>query len=383
MPKITFFNLANADSIRVDLASGKKILFDFADRHAPDDDKELRCDLPAELRKDLGKRKNFDVVAFTHLDNDHYDGATDFFYFEHIKKYQGDVDGKPRIKMDMLWVPAAVITESLGHGDDVEAKAIQKEARERFKAKAGIRVFSRPGRLQEWCDENGVNLDERMGLVTDAGHVAPGFSREDDGVEFFVHSPFAKRQDENTVEDRNNDALVMQATFVVDDVETKLFLASDIEYGIIEDIVEITENRDRKERLEWDIFKLPHHCSYKALGLDKGENKTVPVPNVKKLFETYGNDGGVVVSTSETIPVKGDDRDNQKHANPPHRQAAAYYSQEVADPKDGEFKVTMEHPSAKKPEPLVIEIDEAKATVVLAEITGAAAVISKTAPRAG
>jgi len=111
MPQITFFNLGCADTTRIDLANGKKVLFDYADRRDPSDEDDLRCDLPTELREDLGDRDSFDVVAFTHLDNDHYDGATEFFYFEHIKKYQGDVDGEPRIKMDMLWVPAAVITE--------------------------------------------------------------------------------------------------------------------------------------------------------------------------------------------------------------------------------------------------------------------------------
>ena len=149
--------------------------------------------------------EHFDVVAFTHLDRDHYAGATEFFYFEHTKKYQGDVDGKRRIKMDEMWVPAAVITESFSADADVEAKAIQKEARERFKTKSGIRVFSRPERLREWCTRNEVDLEDRKQLVTDAGELVPGLNLAEDDVEFFVHSPFAIRQDENTIEDRNGE----------------------------------------------------------------------------------------------------------------------------------------------------------------------------------
>ena len=49
--------------------------------------------------------------------------ATDFFYFEHIAKYQGDVEGETRIKMTEMWVPAAAITEPLKRADDAEAKA--------------------------------------------------------------------------------------------------------------------------------------------------------------------------------------------------------------------------------------------------------------------
>src|SRR6185295_13827190 len=115
-------------------------------------------------------RDYFDVVAFTHLDRDHFCGATEFFHFEHAKKYQGN----GRIKIDVMWVPAAVITEE--GPEDTEARIIQKEARHRFKDGKGIRVFSRPERLGDWCKENGVSLDERRHLITDAGRVTPEYT---------------------------------------------------------------------------------------------------------------------------------------------------------------------------------------------------------------
>jgi len=207
--------------------------------------------------------------------------------------------------MDMLWVPAAVITERLGHDAEVEAKAIQKEARERFKASNGIRVFSRPGRLQQWCDDNDVDLEKRRQLITDAGQLAPEFTLANDDAEFFVHSPFAVRQDENTVEDRNADALVMHVTFDVDGTQTKLFLASDVDHEVLADIVKVTEAKKNTPRLEADIHKLSHHCSYLSLGPDKGDNKTKPALKVQRLFEHYAQEGCIVVSTSDTIPSKG------------------------------------------------------------------------------
>jgi hypothetical protein len=128
MHSVTFHNLGNADSTRISLDCGRKVLFDYANMRDPNDDEDLRCDLPKELRDDLGDRDYFDVVAFSHLDRDHYSGATDFFYFEHIAKYQGTVDGS-RIKMQVLWVPPA-ITEPLarrGHrgGAFGSSRAIQ------------------------------------------------------------------------------------------------------------------------------------------------------------------------------------------------------------------------------------------------------------------
>lgn len=383
MHSVTFHNIGNADCTRINLACGRKVLFDFADMRDPNDEDDLRCDLPTELRNDLGKRDYYDVVAFSHLDRDHYAGATEFFYFEHIAKYQEPVDGKPRIRMKVLWVPAAVITEPLDADADVEAKAIQKEARERFKAGKGIRVFSRPERLAQWCRDNGVDLEARRSSITDAGQLAPEFNLDQDGVEFFVHSPFATRQNEHTVVDRNCDSLVMQATFNAAETHTKLMLSADVTHDVLTDIVIVTEARKRGSRLEWDIFKLPHHCSYKSLSDERGTDKTKPVPKVKRLFEHFGQDRAIIVSTSDPIPQKGDERDRQDGANPPHRQAANYYKEDVAEPKDGEFKVTMEHPSTSKPKPLTITIDGRKATVKKESVAATAAAVSVRTPRAG
>lgn len=377
MPKVTFFPIGNADTTLIDLPGGEKILFDYANRRTPDDKDDRRCDLPFELRKDLGTRTYYDVVAFTHLDQDHYDGMTDFLYLQHSKRYQGKVDGKERIKMNMMWVPAAVITEEM---DEEESKVVQAEARYRLKQKSGIRVFSLPERLEGWLKDNGMKLDDVRHLITDAGRLIPGFTLDANGVEFFVHSPFATRQDNNELEIRNDDALVVQANFRVDGIETKLLLFADVNYDVINDIVKMTRYHGNEARLEWHIFKIPHHCSYTAIGPEKGENKTDPSDEVDWLYREQGQRGGIIVSTSKPTPVKGSDED--KDVQPPHRQAANYYT-EIKDEKDGDFVVTMEHPKATDPKPLVIEIDRFNATVKKSLVVGASALTSVSAPRAG
>ena len=110
MHKLNFFPLGNADCCRIDLADGRKILFDFADVRDSEDKNDNRIDLAEALRDDLSQseRSNYDVVAFTHSDDDHIHGATEFFHLEHAKKYQGD----GRIKIDELWVPAADLEKS-------------------------------------------------------------------------------------------------------------------------------------------------------------------------------------------------------------------------------------------------------------------------------
>ena len=369
MAKITFYPLGNADCCLIDFDSNRKMLVDYAHCREGENEEDLRIDLFKALHENLDESEKdfFDVVSFSHADEDHVRGSSEFFYFEHAKEYQND----DRIKIKELWVPAALILEKNLKND---AKVIRSEARYRLKQGEGIRVFSRPKKLEEWLNEEGLSLEDRQHLITDAGNLAPDFTKISDSAEVFIHSPFAFR-DGDQLQDRNEGSLVFQVTFFVDNQATKFILGADTTYDAWTDIVNITRNHGRDHRLIWAIFKLPHHCSYTALSNEKGEEKTEPVKEVKWLFE-QGENRGIIVSTSNPIPE--DDEDDQ----PPHRQAANYYK-ECIDQIDGEFKVTMEHPKESKPEPLIILIDSNGATIKK-QIGGAVAfVTSRSAPRAG
>lgn len=370
MHTITFYPLGNADSIKIDLANGRSLLFDYANTRDPDDKDDRRIDLAAQLQTELSKAglKSFDVVAFTHLDDDHVTGAPDFFYLEHASKYQG----RGRIEINDLWVSAAAIIETGLTGDK---RVIQAEARYRLLEGKGVRVFSRPAMLEEWLRSKGLTVADRKNLITDAGEIIPGFTRANDSLEFFVHSPFAMRSDEGDMVDRNRDALVIQATFVHSGVETKFILASDVNHEVIDDIVRITQRNGNDQRLEWHLVKIPHHCSYLSLGPDKGNWETEPTRRVKWLYETKGSQQGRLISTSNPIPAEDTEQ-------PPHRQAAKYY-RKVATRKSGEFLVTMEYPNHNAPEPLVVVINERGATVRKIIGSGVSGIITHQSPRAG
>lgn len=374
--RVTFHPLGNADCTRVDMADDKKMLVDYADMRNEDDNWDRRCDLPVELRADLraAKRDYYDVVAYTHLDDDHCCGSGDFFWLEHALTYQGE----GRIKIRELWVPAAAILED---GVDDSARIIRQEARYRLKKGSGIRVFSRPKKLKEWLEKNGLSLESRAHLITDAGQYVPGFSiAGPERVQFFIHSPFGWRQNESEVLDRNQDSIVFQATFMVGSRPTYALFMSDINYDAIQLIVKISKAHGNQDRLLWDIFKIPHHCSYTAIGPDKGNDETKPVPEVVWLCETQGRERHIMMSTSWSIPLKGSAED--KDVQPPHRQAAAYYKR-VANGKDGQFKVTMDLPSVHKPKPTTIEITDRGARLLTVSATVGAASVVSTPARAG
>ncbi len=376
MPRLTIYPLGNADTTRLDLRDGRKILIDYADMRDESDPNDKRIDLPSELRADLraARKNSFEVVAFSHLDRDHVQGASDFFWFDHAARYQGS----DRTKIGELWVAASALTEA---GTEDCARVIRQEARHRLRLGYGIRVFSRPDALRDWFERERIDFGSREHLITDAGTLVPGFSKWDGGgVEFFIHSPFGWRRNEREIEDRNQDSLVFQATFLEGGRETRALFTADMEWEGLSDIVDITRNprHGNEDRLYWDIVKLPHHCSYLSLSDTKGDDQTVPTDQIAWLYETAGQPGAVMVSTSRIIPNKGtaDDRDPQ----PPHRQAAAYYRQ-VRRLLNGDFEVSMERP-AIKPRPTVIEITSRGARLQPFALAPAAA-IAATPMRAG
>lgn len=375
MTQVTFYPIGNADTSLVELNDGRRMLIDFADtkdRNVKNKDK--KCDLPKLLREDL-EGSDFDsyhIVAFTHLDDDHCRKAPEFFWLEHAVQYQS----KDRKKIDTLWVPAAAITEE---GMKNDGRVIRQEARHRLKKGKGIKVFSRPERLKDWLEDNGLTIEDRKDCFVDAGQLVPELTIDDDKVEVFVHSPHATRTDQNGVEDRNGDSLVFQMRFEEGGYHTDVLFAADVPHNVLSEIVDITKNKKNDARLHWNVFKLPHHCSYLSLSDTKGTDKTTPVHQVKWLFEDQGESGGYVVSSSKPIPAKGSAEDDD--VQPPHRQAANYYKQDVVN--KNHLLVTMEQPNITNPKPIVLEIGRRGAALKAFGAPAAAMLTGGAAPRAG
>lgn len=373
--KITFFSIGNADTTLIQTESGKDILVDYANRKDPNNSDDKRCDLPRELDK-LVNSNGYEVVCFTHIDEDHIKGSSEYFHLDHAIKYQGE--GRKTIKE--IWVPAAAILEE---GCKDEDRIIRAEARYRFKKGKNIKVFSRPKKLKDWCEKEGIDFEKRRHLIVDAGTVINTVDLVDDGVEFFAQSPFVSHIGDTKI-DRNTAAITLHLTFNNLD-QSKVILGSDINYKVWQDIVNVTNNKKNEERLEWDIFHISHHCSYTALAEDKGEDKTVPVEEVEWLFEDQGRDGCYIVSPSKPIPLPNTKEDEDR--NPPHRQAANYYKSVVkkksSSNSNDRFKVTMQYPSESKPKPMTFEIGDSGVVLKSVVASVASRVGARPAPRAG
>jgi hypothetical protein len=369
MSKAVFYPLGNADTCLLQLSNGLQFVFDYADMNDPDDDKDKRIPLAKQFKADIGwpKHKEIDVLAFTHGDNDHVKGASDMFWLEHAEKYQGD----DRVKFKELWVPAALVVEE---GSEDDTRVIRTEARHRFlEMKSGIKVFSRPEHLKDWLESKGKKLADYQHLIVDAGRCVPGFTLENQGVEFFVHSPFAKRTDEGVL-DRNDDCLVMQATIRDGKRDSHFLITADSTWDSWVDIVQSTRAHKNDNRLGWDLLKIPHHCSYLSMAEEKGKTKTKPTPEFEWMLD-QGAERAVMVASSWPIPSGTEDQ-------PPHVETYRRYK-ETADKLDAELVVTMEHPNTSNPKPVVVSVD-ASGVTLKREIASAVSIITSTkSPRVG
>jgi hypothetical protein len=379
--QVIFYPVGNGDTTQLVLTGGRRILFDFCHREKSEEANTPEIDLKARLKDELRQadRDFFDVVAFTHADNDHIQGSTDFFELQHAKKYHGE----GRIKINELWMPAAMLLEEADNDRQTEEFVLlRQEGRHRLLEGKDILVFSKPQALADWLEPllaaRGETADARDHLFIDAGTLVPGFTLESDRVEFFCHSPFIKHCDNEDII-RNRAALVFNVRFQADNEYYDYLEIGDAAWEELEEIVSTTKAHGNEDRLAWDLFNIPHHCSYKALSDEKGEKETQPKPLIKDLL-LMGKKDSYIVSCSKPVP---DSKDMYEEKQPPHIQARNAYERHLRMVEGRKFLVTMEEPNASKPEPIEFEITRGGVSWVRSSSIGAPAVILSSPPRAG
>lgn len=320
------------------------------------------------MKEDINwpRNKTIDVLAISHGDSDHVKGISDTFWLDYAKKYQDN----DRIGIRELWVPAALIVEE---GSEDDAKILRQEARHRFLEKKGIKVFARPEHLKGWLESQGKLLDDYRHLICDAGKNVPGWTATSDGIEFFVHAPFAEKTKDGLL-DRNTNCLVMQVSIISPGNTTRLLATGDSVSDQWSKIVGITKHKHNDQKLMWDIFKIPHHCSYKAMSNDKGKNITIPTDEFQWLLD-QGSDEAIIISTSDIIPA-------DTTTQPPHVEAYRRYK-DTAKQLNADLIVTMEHPNKQNPQRLVITIDGNGPTVKKDISSPSVITTSQRAPRVG
>jgi len=356
--KITFFPLGNAESILLELSTGKTMLIDFADTHTDD-----AGDKRWNLTNALASHDLFEVAMFSHAHEDHVQGAKDFFEFDHAAKYQGD----GRVKISELWVSSAFMLDSNLCED---ARVIRQEARFRLKNGYGIKVFAQPDELDQWLTDNGLSTDDCENMIIHAGTLLcdaeHGLGSE---LQVFVHAPFS--EDSSEVIDHNDPSIVLQLRLTNFTRQTNILITGDTPHEILDKIVERSESNDNADNLKWDIYDIPHHCSHTGLSDERGETITETSDNIKRLLSDYSQQNAVMIASCRAFSDVGSDDDQ-----PPHVQTRDAYKKYSSK----EFIATMESPNEKNPQPLVYEIDHRGITKKMSTVSP---IITSPAPRAG
>ena len=369
--KIRFYPVGNGDSSLIENDDGRYLLIDYNSPDEAKDDDDERINLADELDERL-QDNGLDVLMITHSHEDHFGGFSDYFWLDFAKKYQSD----DRRKFTELWVPDALIWETGGNG---EGKILRNEARYRLlDARSGIKIFGESESLKEFIEDSGkARYQDVKHLIFSPGDVINDFS----GFELFIHSPHSWKTEED--ENKNNKCIVVQADFRIDNNSvTRVIFGSDAESDAGGNIYSSTENNGNLDRLEFDVFKISHHCSHTALNKDeKGDLITEPIENVRQLFEVQGQNKCKIIASCKKIPSKS----RRNDPGPPHYQAAEYYKKITSD-KGGEFEVTMEQPiGVNNRNPIIVEITKYGPRIILlsAGVLGAGKVTSKKTERFG
>lgn len=382
--KILFYPVGNGDTSQIILMDGRRFLFDFHHRAIGEKEDSPHIDLNKRLLDELkaSDKKNIDVFAITHTDMDHIAGAVDFFELRYADKYQGE----DRIKIDTLWVPAVVLLDRVAIDERKDDFAIwKKEAWHRLMEGKGIRVFSKPAELMKILaaklEEKNLPANARDKLFVEAGQLVKDFTLESDGIEFFCHSPFADHEEDGTTVEHNEESLIFQVRIKVGNTATDFLQCGDTTWEMLEHIVKITQHFKKEERLRWHLYNIPHHCSYKALGKDKGDRETIPEPKIQE-FLAYCHAGAYMVSSSVPIPATSD---TYEQLQPPHIQARNAYESALRKNCGTRLLVTMETPNTITPKPIEFEVDEWGLRLIssTSKLLGIAGIASASAPRAG
>lgn len=359
--ELVFFPIGNAETCLLSLNNGSKILFDYADMFdgsATDD----RYD----IKKELGAIKEFEIVLFSHAHDDHTRGASDFFFLDHAKKYQSDT----RAKIKELWVSAAFLLDTdLENNSD--AKILREEARYRLKNGYGVKVFANPNNLSDWLKEHEIKYEDVDHLIVHAGQTLELPDTLEGEMKVFVHAPFSDESEE--VNDKNDPSIVLQVCLINDKHETNILITGDTPYQVLDKIVDISTENDNEKYLAWDIYDIPHHCSYTGLN-DKGEKEVrviTPTENIQWLLTQSGKNAYMVASCVKIT----------EETSPPHISAKRAYEKYSAE--DVSFLATMEHTplSGGKPTPIKFLIDSMGVTLRQARMQEV--YLKKSAPRAG
>lgn len=373
---IKFYPVGNADCTLIKLDSGKtiivdcQILEDLTDGNGKTVMFDVKSDLLSELKKDSLGRPFVDLFISTHPHDDHCKGFAGNFYIGDIADYDKDIN-KDEVIIEELWITPRGLKNNLS----TPASDVRKEAKRRRKLYDDDDDFkgSKGNYLRIIGYDKDKEFDSRYcyvpgKLVTTVHGVSLSW------LDIFIHAPF--KEDVETSkqnDDKNATSVVVQFGFKIegyDGYKSRVLMGGDAEHEIWQHIL---DNNTDEEKLKWNIFLAPHHCSWSFF------NESCNKKEIKQSAETIlnkqiGNYAHVVTSSNE---IKNDDK------NPPCYEAKQQYIKKLKAGSSHFLNTATHSKEGNIPQPIVFKINEYGKTLRENSIVAGTFSISNPAPRAG
>ncbi|HET8861042.1 cobyric acid synthase CobQ [Marivirga sp.] len=353
---IKIYPVGNGDTTLIKLKNGQTILNDCKIRDGeihPETGNHI-FDVKTDLLKNVnntGNKYELDVFILSHPDEDHcLNFHKHFFYNQKPEKYDKSSQEEELIFIKELWVTSCL----LNNASNDSAKELKKEAERRLKLwKENDSSKNDDGNRIRFFgydhDDKFNNVPNSIpGEILTNNHIS-GCS--DDYFEFFIHAPFKESLIKSTAkEDKNSSSIVIQFAFERsnDDFICKYLTAGDADHFQWERILEKSKKYSNMDRLEWDIFESPHHCSWSFFNNVPYENEENKSPKEYSLdILEQGREDAYVIASSRKV--------KSSKPNPPHQAAKDEYLEFV---KNSHFLNTDTNFSEGNPKPIIFEINE-------------------------
>lgn len=369
---IKFYPVGTADCILIKLEDGKTIIIDCQIKDSNEYD--VKEDLLKELKKDRNGHPYVDLFISSHPHDDHCLGFGDNFYHGNPEDYD-DKDNKDEIIIGELWVTPIAFNNDLADS----AKDIRKEAKRRKELYDDNQEYK--GEFGNYLRIIGYDkdkeFDKRYGYIP-GKTVSKINGKTSNYFDMFIHAPFKEDVEESKdKDDKNATSIVIQYIFKVKDdngnkvIKTKLLMGGDAEHDIWQHII---GNNQDDDKLKWNIFLAPHHCSWTFF--NDSSNKKEVQPSADTIMNHQIGNNSYLVTSSEEI------KNNDDKQDPPSYKAKKEYLKRLKD-EDRFLNTATDDVQNNVPQPIVFKVDEhGKRKVSVIRALGSSAT-SKPAPRAG
>ena len=336
---IVFWPVGTGDSTTICVDAESVIQIDLHHLAGADDDDDPRVPIVDRLVTLLPKRNGkpyLSVFVLTHPDKDHCQGFKELL---------------EKVSVGEIWFSPRVFRE---HSTDLcdDAKDFVKEVKRRVKktienngnVSSGdlVRIIGYSSLLEE---DQYAGFPEDM--LSRPGDLITRFDGEDrfDVFDAFVHAPIKEDEED---QERNETSVGLRVQVKKGGHTGQALLLGDLSYPSIRRVFDETKSHNNEDKLKWDVFLAPHHCSKSVMyNKAEGDEEESLKQDILDDIENAAEEIGFIIASCDPIPAK-----NEPGDNPPHAKARKRY-EEIAP---NGFLCTGEHPNKDKPEPIVFEV---------------------------